>query len=351
MAEETSLAERWGVIGHDWAVEVLERAISAGRAVHAFLITGLHGSGKTTLARALARRLECLERDAPCGQCRACIKIAKGIHPDVRLIEGVPTRWKYEEQGPPPSRMQEGEKRTLVVEQIRDLERWLATAPFESQYKIAIVRRFEEANEAAANAFLKTLEEPPRHAFLLLTAQEAGLVLPTIVSRCQVIALRPLAVKIVERALVEKWGVKADEARLLARLSGGRLGWAVKAVQAPQLLERRRAALEALHALMREGRAERLIRAGKLAEEASELPEVLETWLTWWRDLLLLRGGDDGRVMNVDYYDALVAQVNRLPLAALAGALTATRTALRQLQQNANARLVTEVLALDLPYL
>ncbi len=362
-----SLNERWGIVGHTWAIESLEHAIRARRNAHAFLITGPHSIGKTTLARALAKRLLCMANNAPvsqnslfgeavvvneppCGECRACIKTAKGVNPDIMLLEGVPSRDYFKKNGAfAPPRKNEREKRILVVDQIREMEKWLSTAPFESPFKIGILRRFEDANEEAQNAFLKTLEEPPSHAVMILTAQDAGLLLPTIVSRCQPLSLRPLAPETVERALVEKSSAAPEVAQLLARISGGRLGWAVRALDTPQLLEARRDALDALNALVREGRAERITRAEGLSKDASELPQILETWQTWWRDVLLQSQNKNARVTNVDYADLLQAQANQFSIEDIQRALNATRTAARQLGQNANARLVTEVLALSLP--
>lgn len=346
------------MVNHRWAVESLEHAIQTGRNAHAFLITGPHSVGKTTLARALARRLLCQANDnpalsrnpPPCGECRACAKTQKGVHPDVMTLEGVPSREYYGKHGSSvPPRKSEREKRILLVDQIRELQKWLATAPFESKYKLAIVRRFEDANEEAANAFLKTLEEPPPYGVLILTAQDAGILLPTIVSRCQPLALRPLASETIERALVDRWHAEPAQAQLLARLSGGRLGWAVRALESPDVLTARTEALDSLNGLVQEGRAERITRAEGLAKDAASLPQVLETWQTWWRDVLLLASDPDARITNVDYIAALERQAERIPLADVHGALEATREAARQLGQNANARLVTEVLALRLP--
>ncbi len=341
----------WRVIGHEWAVRGLARSLANDRVAHAYLFTGPHGIGKTTLARALAQALECTEPHPPCGQCRACQKIARERHPDVLTLEGVPPRFDFDKDPPPPPRSNDRERRTLRIRQIRDLEREIARAPFEGAWKVVILKRFEEAEEAAANAFLKTLEEPPARARLLITARDASLVLPTIASRCQVLALRPLPVEGVERALIERWQVDPAQARLLARLSGGRLGWAVRAGGDPKMLDARRGYLDGLEETLCEGRAERLMRAEHVAKDTERLPELLEYWLGWWRDLLLMQSGDAARITNVDREDRLREQAAHLSLVQIQRALTAIRETSRYLSQNVNARLAAEVLLLNLPQL
>jgi DNA polymerase-3 subunit delta' len=317
---------------------------------HAYLFTGPHAIGKTTLARKLAQALQCTSDARPCGQCPACQKIARDRHPDVQIIEGVPVGYKFDEKSlPAPPRANDWERRILKIDQVRAIQHDVSRAPFEGRWKIVILRRFEEANEEAANAFLKTLEEPPRHTRLILTARDASLLLPTIASRCQVFALRPLAPEQIETALIEQWHADPAPVRLIARLSAGRLGWAVRANENRALLDARTQQLDELNAAINEGRAERLLRADTLAKKGDDLPELLETWLGWWRDVLLIQNGDGSRITNVDREDAAREQAGRFTVEQAHSTLQAVRATARYLTQNVNARLALEVLLLNLP--
>jgi len=351
MTAQARIQTDWGLIGHHWAVSALSKSVAADRVAHAYLFTGSHAIGKTTLARALAQALNCTETNRPCGQCPACQKIARDRHPDVQIIEGVPVGFKFDEKSSPPPRSNDWERRILKINQIRAIQHDVSRAPFEGRWRVVILRRFEEANEEAANAFLKTLEEPPSHTRLILTARDVSLLLPTIASRCQVLALRPLAPAQIETALIERWHVDSNTARLLAHLSSGRLGWAVRAATDPGLLDKRRAHLDALDAVVREGRAERLSHAEGLAKKTDELPELLELWLGWWRDVLLVRSqsSDETRITNVDRESALREHAERFGLEQVQHALKSIRATARYLTQNVNARLAMEVLLLNLP--
>ena len=346
----TEIREDWGLVGHAWAVRALARSIAADRAAHAYMFTGPHAIGKTTLARKLAQTLQCTGAPRPCGECPACQKIARDRHPDVQVIEGVPVGYKFDEKAPPPPpRANDWERRILKIDQVRAIQHDVSRAPFEGRWKIAILRRCEEANEEAANAFLKTLEEPPRRTRLILTARDASLLLPTIASRCQVFALRPLAPAQIETALIEQWHAEPEHARLLARWSGGRLGWAVRANENPALVDARNHHLDELSGAITEGRAERLLRAETLSKKSDDLPELLETWLGWWRDVLLVQNGDGSRVTNLDRDGALREQAERFTVAQAHSTLKAVRATARYLTQNVNARLAMEVLLLNLP--
>lgn len=321
----------WPVVGHEWAIEQLDRAIRHGRERHAYLITGPDRIGKTTLARAFVMALNCTGDDPPCGHCRACTLIAKNAHPDVTFVES------------------ETAGSTLKIEQVRDLQQMLALRPYEARYRVAILRRFHEANPAAANALLKTLEEPAPNAVLILTANAAEDLLPTIVSRCQPLHLRPLPVQTVREALEQRWGAEASTAHTLAQLSGGRIGWAVGALSDPAELDQRNAALELLEEALSGSRRTRFALVERLSLEKSTLLTLLDLWLGYWRDALLIASRSRTPITNADHADQLRRLARRISPEVALKALTATRRTQAYLGKNVNARLALETLMLDYP--
>jgi len=319
----------WQVVGHEWAVELLERSRANGRVAHAYLLIGLPQIGKTTLALNFAQALHCLGEDKPCGQCRSCLKIAHGNHPDVRVIEAV--------------------NGTIKIDQIRSMQREVTLSPHEGHWKVYVIRQIERATTEAANCLLKTLEEPPDQVILMLTASDMDQLLPTIISRCQVLNLRPPSVLLVQKVLEGRWGVDPERAKLLARLSGGRLGWAVRASEDEAILRKREKRLDEMIELMGQGRVERLRYAQQLSQSPDGLREVLDLWLSWWRDLLLLKGGSSTEITNVDREATLRSQAQGYNLTQVRDFIEALRTAVWQLEHNANTRLTLEVLMLSLP--
>jgi DNA polymerase-3 subunit delta' len=315
----------WPVIGHEWAVDLLARAVSSGRPSHAYLLSGPAQSGKVTLARAFAQALLCEVPGAqPCGQCRACQRIALGRYPDVQTISA--------------------ERNTIQIEQVRSLQRDAALSPLEAPYRVFILREIERATPAAANALLKTLEEPPGHVILVLSCVRRDLVLPTIVSRCQLLGLRPLPIPQVEAALTAHWQVPADRARLLARLSAGRLGWAVRVHKDPDLRR-----LDDLVTLTGQQAIGRLAYSEALGRQPESIEQTLGLWATWWRDLLLVQRGLPEAVINLDRREQIEAQALRFLPAQIDRALADVIHTLQRIRANVNARLALDVLALRLP--
>lgn len=338
-APDTAPVLEHPVVGHRWAVELLTRQIRQGCVAHAYLFTGPSGVGRGTLARWLAQALLCLNTSQqPCGTCPACVRVANETHPDLHLLN-------LETQGG---------RRTLGIDAVRELRATMAERPFAGTRKVYLIEDAETMTVEAANALLKTLEEPPPFAVLLLVALSDHLLLPTIVSRCQHLPLRPLGREEVRQALMARWGASDEQARLLAALSRGRLGWAVRALQDATVLVRREEELDAMERLLEVGSLERFAfaeaqeRRWRRGEQVAVL-SLLEQWEGWWRDLFLTGQGCEDLVVNHDRLERLRALSRRLTAEVVLGCLQALRAARQRLLEQVNPRLVLEELLLRLP--
>lgn len=330
----------WPIVGHDWAVALLKRAVAQAQPSHAYLFTGPEGVGKESVARIFAQALLCLAPGpTPCGHCRACQLVAHGNHPDFLVLDLEAQRRALNERELASA---------LKVETVRQIQSDLSRRPVEARWKVVLLPEAERLTVAAANAFLKTIEEPPSHVVLLLTARDKELLLPTILSRCQVLSLRPVPAEQIAAHLRSRCGLDAEQATLLARLSGGRVGWAVRAAGGPGLLEARRSAIEALTAALRATRTDRLALAQTLAKAND--PAVLVVWASWWRDLLMLKHKAEATLANVDLQPALAEAATHLAEPEIRTALHAVQRMQYLLQEtNVNVQLAWEVLLLKLP--
>jgi DNA polymerase-3 subunit delta' len=298
--------------------------------------------GKMTLALELAQALNCEAAEPPCGECDPCQKVAAGKHADVQVI-GLSANGNANDKI----------RTEISIEQVREMQHSASLPPFEGRHKVFIIDGAELMSNEAANCLLKTLEEPSEGVvFILLTANDS--VLPdTVVSRCQKLELRPLAIPQLETALNERRSLDSSKAELLARLCHGRLGWALTAADDESLLEKRDQLLEKLLEVIRGDNGARFDYAAQLAAQFSQnraaVREVLDSWLDWWRDLLLVKLGSSDTVTNIDHEAELVEMGQGYSLAQIRAFLGSIQAAAEQLEQNANPRLVLEVLMLSIP--
>jgi len=296
------------ILGQDSAKGLLRTMIASSRLPRALLIHGRPGVGKKSLAYALAKLVNSFP-EGERGDCRsaACRKIARGIYID--LIEIAPS----------------GPGGQIRVESAHEAEARLATPPIEGQRKVLLVLDAHRMNVATANALLKTIEEPPSYALIILVTDRPGMLLPTIRSRttpvrCCEVACETLAGWLLER--VTELSGDRERARFVAALAEGRVGRALELI-ATGLLESRNDCLQALVDFHREGYRAFMITAYRLAQGGAGLAGALSLLFSWYRDLLVnqLAPTATELLFNKDQSERLRGIAARLPVAGLVEAL------------------------------
>ncbi len=359
------------LIGQPKVAAFLAAAASSAAVSHAYLFVGPAGSGKKTAAKALACAIVC--EDGGCGACPACQRIRKGFHPDVRV---------YEPEG----------AATYMVEQVRDLIHEVTLAPIEARRKVYILDRAEALGPQAANALLKTLEEPPEDAMLILLATGFDAVLPTIASRCQIVRFSRIPPATAVAMLVQRGGVDAAGARQALAASGGIVPRALDFLRSGERREMRAEVLAALKDLgvmdafdvMRAARTllgtvkaplEELkaVQAAELrdrteflggkvstkpledrhkreltAREREGVAEVLNVAESWLRDCLTLSVGAAELVDNADAVDTMEEIAALITPAAGLRALAAVAEARRRVAANVGPQLALEAMLFDI---
>jgi len=329
----------WQTIGQPEALALFQHSLKTGSLAHAYLMVGAPHIGKMTLALDLARAVNCQGQEPPCGQCQSCKRITEGKHADVRTISLNSNR----DAGDMKARAE------ISIDDIRELQHDASLPPFEGKYKVFIIDGAEYLSTEAANCLLKTIEEPPPQVIILLLTTEESRLLPTVVSRCQRLELKPLPIKEIEKMLVKSHGFEADKAGLLARLSHGCLGWALSISVDDSYLEQRNQRLTEMISLLSSGWEERFNYSAKLANERKSAEEIIRLWLGWWRDLMLTKCGCEQVVMNIDYVPIFEKWAEVMRLAEVKDFIIHLQDSLNQIALNANLRLVYEILMLNMP--
>ena len=347
-ADPTRLA-RWQVAGHDAAVAGLASAVAAGRVSHAYLITGPEGVGRTSLALALARALNCesAPEQRPCNECDACRRILRRVHPDIVVAD---MEWQETVIARPRGDQSRARQRFSIAA-IKWLREDIVTRPMLGRWKMQIIDDAGRFSNDAPEAFLKTLEEPPSFAVIVLIAESADQVSETIRSRCQHIALGAVPTEAIRAELAAR-GVDDAAAERLARSSLGRIAWAVRMAEDPREQAKRREQVETAFEQLTTplGRIEI---TGTVARDHTRKRDttyaLLDIWTGLWRDALLLHSGLGDRVAFPEVADRLAPFAQRQALPDLYRALWATQRAGSDLDSNVQARIALHAMVMQWP--
>ena len=337
-------------VGHDKAVKALTRALDNDGIAHAYLLAGPPQVGKMTLAMDIACAVNCVADEQPnmfgevepkpCNTCGPCDRITRGLHTDVRVVGlGEDSR---------------GRTQTLIsIDQVREVQREASLRPSEGRYRVFVFDRAEYLSQGAATALLKTLEEPPDQVIFILAATDSDRMLPTISSRCQTYKLRPVRQSVIADHLRSEYGAEEEAAEEIARLSEGRIGWAINTVADPTVLEAIEEKVATVESVVRAGLETRFEYAEKLARaftrDRDAVRDELAVWLEWWRDMMVVKAGLPRYVKHLARLDTFQAGAGKVTVEEVAAAVSAVEETARRLDRNANARLALDNMMLAMP--
>lgn len=348
----------WKTFGHPGATRLLTKSFEANRLAHAYLITGPEKVGKRTLALDMACMVNTepiadmfgQSSDIDLSTSHQAERIRAGIHSDVEVIDPA-----TELLIPPKKKKNAVSKTTISIDHIRQIViSGSATKPFEGMKKVFILDGAHRMVREAETSLLKILEEAPDHVLIVLTSPTAESLSQTVVSRCQLLELRPVDSQVIESKLMERFEADESQARLLSRLARGSPGWAIDAINDPTIVDAHNQAILRFAEVV-SGNIEDRFRYARQTERQFWRDRIavfyeIERWIEWWRDVAMMRYGLIDNIINVEWVDLFSEIATEVTEEQISTAVTATERARYALEANAVPQLTLEVMMLDLPW-
>ena len=320
------------IVGHEQIKEHMQAAIRDKKPFHAYLFQGEEGVGKEALARTFAAGLQCQSEsaDKPCKECVSCRQMESGNQPDVIWV----TR----------------EKASLGVDEIREqLCNTMDIKPFSSPYKIYLVPEAEKMTEAAQNALLKTIEEPPEYGIVILMTSNISALLPTIQSRCLTMEFRPLSTAVVESYVKEHCQVPDYQARASAAFAQGNLGKAMRYAKSEDFIERKDHIISLLRHVEQMDLSEMLAVIKDLGTRKDEVRDYIDLMVLWYRDVLLFKATKDiNQLLFQDEASYISREASHRSYEKIEEILQAVEKAKVRLRANVNFDIPMELMLLTL---
>jgi len=268
------------ILGQDRAVEYLKRACNSGRIHHAYLFLGEEGVGRKYSAKIFAAFLNCREKDKPCGYCSSCMKVLKGIHPDVKVV------------------LPDGQ--SIKIEQIRAIINEIYMRPYEGKKKVYIIDEASSMTLQAQNAFLKTLEEPAQDSVIILISNTTKGLLPTILSRTVILKFGNIDIRAIEKYLIERLNIEENKSKLIARFSKGSIGKAINLANS-EFLNFREEVIGTIYGILTTDNYEAIGYYSFFEKNKDRMEDILDLISTWFRDFIIYaETGDDSAIFNID---------------------------------------------------
>lgn len=317
------------IIGQEKIIEGLKKALAGNQLAHSYLFEGLEGLGKRRVAFELAKGICCnAEGIRPCNSCSSCVKLEHGNHPDVKWIGG------------------EG---SIKIDDIRDLQKDIQVKPYEGNNKIYILCDAEKMTVQAQNALLKTVEEPPYYSTLILLTTNAYSLLPTIVSRCQVLKFSPVPASKIQNFLIKEKGLDIRESKFIAAFSNGAVGKALKLLEDHDFIKRREAVVGLSRTLLNAKTINILEKVNFFNEEKEYIDEILDILISWYRDLMVYKETSNvDFIINCDKIEEIIFQSNQVNLWQIKDIIFIIDKAKNNLRSNVNYQLNIEVMLLNI---
>ena len=322
------------IVGNEQIIEHLQNAISMGKVSHAYIINGPQLSGKMMIAEAFARALQCEKEGTDgCGECKSCHQADDHNHPDIIYVS-------HEKPN------------NISVDDIRtQLNNDIVIKPYSSKYKIYIVDEAEKMNQQAQNALLKTIEEPPSYAVILLLTTNQEAFLPTILSRCVQLKLKPLRDFTVKKYLTDNLHIGEADADIYAAFARGNLGKAISLASSEDFKFLHGEMLHLLKHVKEMDISELLDYIRKMKEENLDIYECLDFMQLWYRDVLMFKVTKDMNLLIFkDEYKMINETGEKVDYAGLEAILAAIDTARTRLNANVNMELAMELLLLTMKH-
>ena len=320
------------VLGHEQTIAHMKSAIEANKVSHAYLLAGEKGSGKKMLAGIFARTLQCEAHGSePCGKCHSCIQAESGNQPDIIYVN-------HEKPG------------SISVDDIRgQVNGDIQIKPYSSPYKIYIIDEAEKLTQQAQNALLKTIEEPPAYAIIMLLTANEGMLLPTIKSRCVTLTMKPVPLPLIRQYLMEELQIPDYRADICAAFSQGNVGKAKRLALSDSFGEMLEHALHMVKYISEMEPSDLVEDLKKINTYKMDIQDYLDLLTVWYRDVLMFKVTKDMNLLIFkDEYKMINETGEKVDYAGLEAILAAIDTARTRLNANVNMELAMELLLLTM---